>query len=163
MSQTISFPWQQEHVVRYSQHLLTSFQHWTGRPLLDLAGSPDAIAHGLFEAAIVVVSHGMEEDPVLNYGNRKALELWQMDWTQLIRTPSRYTAEPMEQPERAKFLEQARTQGYIRNYQGIRISSTGQRFWIRDVIVWAVLDQEGKRCGQAATFANWQFVEPEPI
>ncbi len=31
MSSTLQFPWQQEAVIRHSQSLLYSFQHWTGR------------------------------------------------------------------------------------------------------------------------------------
>lgn len=53
---------------------------------------------------------------------------------------------------------EAKSHGYIRNYRGIRISSTGQRFWIEDVILWDVLDENYQRCGQAATFSDWKLV-----
>jgi len=158
MTSTNPLPWQQDAVIQHSQRLLHSFQHWTGRPLLATEGKPEAIAQALFEAPFVVVSHGTESDPVLNYGNQQALALWEMDWSQLTQTPSRYTAESVEREERARLLEQAQQQGYISNYQGIRISSTGRRFWVKDVIVWDVLDEQGDRCGQAATFSNWDWI-----
>ncbi|MBW4521567.1 MAG: MEKHLA domain-containing protein [Scytolyngbya sp. HA4215-MV1] len=159
MDSAVQLPWQQDTIICHSQRLLRSFQHWTGKTLLAVAESPIEIAKQLFYAPFVVVSHGTETDPILNYGNQRALELWQMDWQQLIRTPSRYTAEPMEREERDRLLKQAKAQGYISNYQGIRISSTGQRFWIQDVVIWDVLDEQNYCCGQAATFASWQILE----
>jgi hypothetical protein len=153
------FPWQRSSMIRHSQRLLSSFQHWTGQPLLAVEGTPEAIAQALFEAPFVVVSHGTEPDPILNYGNQTALQLWQMDWEQLTNTPSRHTAEPIEQAERAQLLAQAQSKGYISNYQGIRITSTGRRFYIKDVIIWDVLDETQTRCGQAATFSDWQFLD----
>lgn len=152
-------PWQQERVMLHSQRLLRSFQYWTATPLLSVVGSTVEIAQALFEAPFVVVSHGTEADPVLNYGNRMALRLWEMDWQQLTSIPSRYTAEPMERSQRERLLAQAKQQGYINDYRGIRISSTGKRFWIENVVIWDVLDEENRCCGQAASFSQWQFIE----
>jgi hypothetical protein len=50
------------------------------------------------------------------------------------------------------------TQGYIDNYQGIRISRTGQRFLIKQAIIWNLTDALGQKCGQAATFSDWHWV-----
>lgn len=158
MNSVVQPPWQQPAIICHSQRLLRSFRHWTGTALLDVTGSPATIAEQLFHAPFVVVSHGTEADPVLNYGNQMALQLWQMDWHQLTHTPSRYTAEPMEREERARLLQQAKEQGYISNYQGIRISSTGERFWIQDVVIWDVLDEQAGCCGQAAMFAKWHRI-----
>jgi len=152
----MEFPWQKPAIALHSQRLLDSFHHWTGGRLLDVQGNALAISQALFDAPFFVLSHGAEVDPVLNYGNRKVLELWEMDWEELTRTPSRYTAEAIAREERARFLEQARQQGYISHYAGIRIAKTGKRFWIRDVIVWDVLDEGGDRLGQAATFDHWE-------
>lgn len=67
------------------------------------------------------------------------------------------TAEPVNRATRAKMLEQASKQGYIDNYRGIRISSTGQRFAIAGAIIWNLTDEWGRNCGQAATFSDWQW------
>jgi hypothetical protein len=152
-------PWQQPTVIQHSQRLLRSFQHWLDRPLLAVHGSPVETAEALFQAPFVVVSHGTEFDPLLNYGNRQALALWEMEWAQFTQTPSRLTAEPVEQEERDRLLAQAKAQGYLNDYKGIRLSSTGQRFWIQAVVIWDVLDEQNQRCGQAATFDRWEFVE----
>ncbi|MGI0487779.1 MEKHLA domain-containing protein [Pantanalinema rosaneae CENA516] len=153
------FPWQDPVVIQHSQRLLHSFQHWTGRPLLDISSSPIAIAEALFSAPFVLVSHGTEADPIFNYGNHTALQLWELTWEQFTQTPSRRTIEAGKEAGRAQLLAEARAKGYISNYEGIRISSTGRRFRISNVIVWDVLDETTDRCGQAATFDRWKFIE----
>jgi MEKHLA domain len=137
--------------IQQAQRLITSFEHWTGKPLIE---TPEA----LFDAPFVVVSHGTEPDPIFNYANRQALLLWEMDWQTFTQLPSRKSAEPVSQEARSRLLAQAKSQGYINNYRGIRISSTGKRFWIEDVILWTVLDQLNQPCGQAAMFSSWTFV-----
>jgi hypothetical protein len=110
-----SQPWLQKELLQHIQLLLYSFRHWTGKPLMPETDrqTPDEIASLLFNANFVVVSHGTQADPILNYGNQKALELWKMDWQTFTSTPSRYTAEPMERSEREQLLAQAKSQGYI--------------------------------------------------
>lgn len=53
----------------------------------------------------MVVSHQTQADPVLCYGNRRALSLWEMDLPTLTSTPSRLTAEPLERAERQRLLD----------------------------------------------------------
>jgi hypothetical protein len=158
MSSNLQFPWQQEAIIRHSQRLLYSFQHWTGRSLLDASGSPPEIAQQLFEAPFVLVSHGMEKDPIFNYGNRKALELWELSWEEFTRMPSRKTAELTVQEERDRLLAETTTKGFVSNFSGVRISSTGQRFKIEDGIIWNVLDEQNQRCGQAAVYSKCKFI-----
>lgn len=146
-------------LVTWSQLLLDSFRRWTGRDLLIRTGTPDAQAQALFAAPFVVVSHDTQTDPMLNYGNQRALDLWELSWAQLTSTPSRLTAEPMNRDERARMLAVAEKQGYYSGYQGIRISSTGKRFLVEDATVWSVIDGQGIRVGQAATFGRWTMVE----
>lgn len=146
-------------MVTWSQLLLDSFRHWTGRDLLIRTGTPDAQAQALFAAPFVVVSHGAEADPLLNYGNQQALDLWELSWAQLTSMPSRLTAEPMNLDERTRMLAVAEKQGYYSGYRGIRISSTGKRFLVEDATIWNVVDGQGIRVGQAATFARWTMVK----
>lgn len=152
--------WREPTIVQWSQLLLDSFRHWTGRELMERTGSVENQAQVLFAAPFVVVSHGTEEEPVLNYGNRVALELWEMTWEQLTRTPSRLTAEPTNQAERERMLARATACGFIDDYRGVRISKTGRRFLVEDAIVWNVVDDKNKKRGQAATFSRWSFLTP---
>lgn len=150
--------WHRPSIVEWSQQLLDSYRHWVGRDLMPRVGGPEEQAHALFMAPFVVVSHGTQEDPLLNYGTQLALTLWEMTWEELVQTPSRLTAEPVNRAEREWMLERARTQGYIDNYQGIRLSSSGRRFLIEQAVVWNVVDKAGRRQGQAATFSRWTFL-----
>lgn len=150
--------WRRPEVVEWSQWLLDSYRRCLGRELMPRVGEAEEQAGALFTAPIVVVSHGPQDDPILNYGSQLALTLWEMTWEQLVRTPSRLTAEPVNRAEREWMLERALTQGYIDNYRGVRISSSGRRFLIEQAVVWNVADSAGSRRGQAATFSRWTFL-----
>jgi hypothetical protein len=145
--------------VTWSERLLDSFRRWTGRDLVEREGAPSEQAGTLFFATVVVVSHGLQRDPILNYGNRAALELWETDWQTLTQTPSRLTAEPHNRPERERMLAHATEHGFVENYHGIRISLTGRRFDVEDALVWNVIGPDGGRCGQAAAFSRWRHVD----
>ena len=151
-------PWNEPRVVEWNQRLLTSYRHWTGRELIERIGDSSSQARVLFEAPFVVVSHGMESDPILNYGNQAALDLWEMSWEQLIRTPSKLTAQPDDRSERERMLAHAKSQGYFDGYRGVRISATGRRFLVEQALIWTVIDLTGQRIGQAATFSRWSPV-----
>jgi len=148
-------PWVSSDWQRQTQLILDSYRHWLGEDLIPPCDHIDERARQLFEAPIVVVSHGTQADPVLNYGNRTALELWEMDLPTLLQTPSRYTAEPVHRDERARLLERTTRQGYVDDYSGVRISRTGRRFQIDQAIVWNLIDSQGRPAGQAATFSRW--------
>ena len=106
---------QRDFIIRHTGCLLASFKHWAGRDLIGASGTPEEIAKSVFESPMVVVSHGTESDPILNFGNRAAMELWEMDWEQLTRTPSQKTAEPVALEERAALLDEVTRNGYIDN------------------------------------------------
>ncbi|REE66961.1 MEKHLA domain-containing protein [Paenibacillus taihuensis] len=145
---------------RHAKIILDSYNRLLGKPLVDSEGAGGTSeAELLFEAPIVVLSHGTQADPVLNFGNRAALGLWEMDWDAFTQIESRHTAEPMIQAERQRFLEAVEKQGYIDDYNGIRISSSGRRFRIEQAVVWNLHDEDGNYYGQAATFKNYTFVQ----
>lgn len=129
----------------------------TGRDLLVPPPGTD-IPTAAWNAPFVLVSHGTEPDPVLWYGNRAALGLWEMDWPVFTATPSRYTAEAPEREERARLMAAVTSQGFIDDYAGIRVSRTGRRFRIRRATVWNVSDDSGRHVAQAATFSEWEWL-----
>ncbi|WJI26212.1 MEKHLA domain-containing protein [Thermosynechococcus sp. B1] len=152
-------PWLQPLAVQQARRICASFQQWTGRSLLPQPAEDDlGLAQQLFHWSQPVLSHGCETDPVLNYGNHAALTLWELSWPELVQLPSRLTAEPMAQEERARLLAAAARQGYANNYSGVRISRSGRRFRIENAWIWTVLDETGNPIGQAATFNQWQFL-----
>ncbi|WP_443747802.1 MEKHLA domain-containing protein [Asticcacaulis solisilvae] len=144
-------------VQAYSQLLSESFLRLTGRPILeDLPSGAEA----LFEASCPIVSHGTQADPIFCYANRAALDLWEMDWDSFTRLPSRLSAETNTetQADRNGHLEEALKHGFVEGLSGIRISSTGRRFEIRDTVLWNVVDAQGVRHGQAAIIGGWQYL-----
>jgi hypothetical protein len=125
----------------------------------DVSRCTDAeLAFAVFHAPRVIVSHGTQADPILNYGNQTALTLWEMDWVSFTATPSRLTAEAPEREERARLMATVTRDGFIANYAGIRISNSGKRFRISQAIVWNLVDANGQPAGQAATFDRWEPV-----
>lgn len=149
---------QEPAVIAHTQIIAQSLKHWTGRELLVGAGSSAELAERIFHAPFVLVSHGTEADPVLNYGNQTALNLWEMTWAELTATPSRLTAEAPNREERARLLAAVTQNGFIDNYSGIRISKNGRRFRIAQATVWNLISATGQPCGQAALFARWEFL-----
>ncbi|RME32524.1 MAG: MEKHLA domain-containing protein [Gammaproteobacteria bacterium] len=121
---------------------------------------PDAeFARQVWHAPWVLLSHDAGPEPRFNYANRTALQLWEAGWGELVGLPSRLSADPEQQAERARLLERVGRQGWIDDYHGVRISRSGRRFEIRDVLVWNLADGQGRPCGQAAMFSRWRWLE----
>src|SRR6266852_79210 len=150
--------WQTDLVISHSACIARCYQRFTGRELLPGLADGLELARQLYEAPFVVVSHGTEANPVLNYGNAAALALWEMPWDELTRTPSRFTAEAPSREERARLLAQVTAHGYIDDYSGVRISRSGRRFRIARATVWNLLTEDGRPCGQAAMFGEWEWL-----
>jgi 2-methylisocitrate lyase-like PEP mutase family enzyme len=148
-------PWAEPVWVERAQAMLDSYARWRGEELIPRSGDPLAQSRALFEAPFVVVAHGTEADPILNYANRRAVTLWETDLATLLRTPSRLTAEPVHREERAELLERTRRDGFVDDYRGVRISLRGNRFRIERATVWNVVGPSGEPAGQAATFRDW--------
>jgi hypothetical protein len=151
--------WTTPQTVQWCQYLLDSYTYWLGQELIIRDGTAIEQAERLFNSPFVVASHGMQNDPVLNYGNQTALDLWEMDWCQFTQTPSRVTAEPVNREERARMLQQAKTQGYISDYRGVRISRSGKRFLVDQAIIWNICEPDGTLLGQGATFSGWSYLK----
>ncbi len=157
--QTHDFPSINNHyLLEHACLMNSSFQKLLGYPLL-AAGTDDiSFAEHLFHAPFVLLSHNTASDPIFNYANAKGLELFELNWQELLNLPSRLSAEPVNQAERDRLLAQVTRQGFINNYEGVRISKNGKRFQIRNAIVWNLTDSHGVYQGQAARFSEWSFL-----
>ncbi len=149
--------------VDHVEGLRRTYQALTGRHLLDPELSPIDAAEALFHAPFVVLSHDTAADPILNYGNLAALNLFAMTWEELTAMPSRFTAEVSNRAERERLLAEVTARGYIDDYAGVRIAKNGTRFRIEKATVWNLIDDTNRRYGQAATFRQWQMIRsPHP-
>jgi hypothetical protein len=130
-----------------------SYRRMTGKPLLDeLPSNIAALRAAMWNAPRAIAAHGTEADPIFFYGNRLALQLFEMSFDEFARQPSRLSAEPLAQEAREKLLARVAQQGYVDGYSGMRIAKSGRRFMIADCTVWNLADEQGGYHGQAAVF-----------
>lgn len=133
--------------------IATSYQRCTGAPLLVDNTTPTI--NDLYSAPLIILSHGAEEDPLFNFASKMGLDLFEYDFEDFIFLPSRKSAEMVERSEREALLKEVTDNGFIANYRGIRVASTGKRFYIENAIVWNLVDDKGLYHGQAAAFSNY--------
>jgi len=81
-----------------------------------------------------------------------------MSWNDITSLESRFSAEQPDRIQREKLLYEVRTNGFIDNYEGIRIAKGGHRFQIKNATVWNLFDSDGEYYGQAAMFSDWRFI-----
>jgi hypothetical protein len=144
-----------EFALRHTALILSSYRKWTGRDLIPPHQEAEKQACALFWESLVVITSDNAADPLLTYGNQKALDLWQISWPALTQTRGRNTAEPLHRTERENFLKRVRDNGFVEDYSGVRISSTGKRFKIEQATVWNLVDETDLFIGQAAAFSKW--------
>ena len=162
LASTLSQPapgnnYHQEHVLI----ILGNLQRWTGKNLIREYGfSLDKLGERVFNADFYLLSHTNASDPILNYANRKALELWEVTWEELITMPSSKTAKPVDRQERSAMLDRVSADNYFDGYRGIRISKTGKEFYISDGIIWNLLINNDELYGQAAWFKSIELINP---
>ncbi|MCX7673593.1 MAG: MEKHLA domain-containing protein [Thiobacillaceae bacterium] len=142
----------------HAQCILRSYRHWTGRDLIAPAVTAVEAARALYHAPIVVLSHDTSADPSFTYANLAAQRLFGRDWEQFVGLPSRLSAEPLVQAERARLLAEVARQGYAEGYSGVRITADGRRFRVLGATVWNLRDERGSVCGQAACFSAWEWL-----
>jgi len=142
-------------LARHTAILRNSYRRWTGKALLPSVLADEAAVEWLKNAPFAVVSHDTCVDPIFNYANSTALQLFGMTWDEFTVLPSRLSAGPVDQDSRERILQQVSRDGYIDDYSGIRIGSGGRRFMIRNTTVWNLVDEHNCYYGQAAMIPNW--------
>ena len=134
-----------------------SFRRLLGRELADPSAGAEWLYH---HAPFVVLAHDGGADPRFIYANETAQACFEYSASELIGLPSRLSAEAPERTERQRLLDRVSRDGFIADYSGIRIAKSGRRFRIENAIVWQLIDADGTRHGQAATFSEWHDIVP---
>jgi len=134
-------------LIAHEALLAKNFTAYTGRPF---PKEP-------MQAEFAILSHDTQDDPVFNYANMKALELFEYSFDEITLLPSRLSAEAAIQEERKVLLNEVKERGYSENYQGVRISKSGKRFLITKALIWNLHDASGTYAGQAAILYDWSF------
>ena len=146
-----------EFLLSQSDLLSTSYKQLLGQELVP-EGSLEDVTEKLYNADFALLSHDGAADPCFNYANKKAQELFEFNWFEFQGMPSRLSAEADLREEREKMLEIATKQGYFTGYKGVRISKSKKRFHISQCTVFNLINEEGLKIGQAATFSEWNFI-----
>jgi hypothetical protein len=126
----------------------------------ELVPADQANEHGpewLYESApFCVLAHNTAENPIFIYGNRKAQTCFDYTWDELTSLPSHLSTEFENREERERLLERVKRDKFATGYRGLRIAKGGKRFWIEDVTVWQLIDENGTLHGQAAVYRRWR-------
>jgi MEKHLA domain-containing protein len=135
--------------------LTDSHARLVGRPLVP----PGTDAEWLYrEAPFAVLAHGIEPDPTFIYANLAAQACFEYSWDEFMGLPSRLSAEAPDRAQRQALLDEVARNGFLSGYRGVRVAKSGRRFIIEDGVVWELIDRDGRRHGQAATFLSWRDV-----
>lgn len=143
------------HSIAQVRLLRDNLRRLTGQELCDPSLDDEQAGRQIFHAPFALVSHNTRPDPVFNYGNLTALNLFGMSWEEFTALPSRLSAEAPDRAERARLLAEVTTKGFISDYSGVRVAKSGQRFRIERAVVWNLHDDKGIYRGQAAMFDEW--------
>lgn len=145
----------------FADLLAESYAKLVGEALVPEGMSGDAAAAWLYEAPVALLAHDTSPDPVFTYANLAAQECFGYSWGEFVGLPSRLSAVAGQaRDERQLFMDMVQRQGYADNYRGLRITKSGQRFWIQDATVWNLIDAESALVGQAALIRSWTTVSP---
>lgn len=71
----------------------------------------------------------------IRYANLTAQRLFEMTWYEITSLPSRLSAEPESREERARLLAAVSKRGFIEDYCGVRVSSSGRCIMIEQETV----------------------------
>ncbi|GAB1584018.1 MEKHLA domain-containing protein [Phyllobacterium phragmitis] len=139
--------------------LSKSYSRFTNKPLVPAAYEGHAAAQWLYEEApFGLLAHNTDPDPRFIYANKTAQKCFGYDWDEFTALLSRFSAEMPDRDERQRLLDRASRYGYINDYRGIRVAKSGRRFWIDQVTLWQLIDEEGTLHGQAALIPEWHDV-----
>ena len=135
--------------------LTESYARLVGKPLVP-QGKDAGWLYAL--APFAVLAHDADADPKFIYANMAAQDCFEYSWEEFMSLPSRLSAEAPDRAERQRLLDEVRRNGFMTGYRGVRIAKSGRRFIIEDGIVWELIDKDGTRRGQAATFSSWRNI-----
>lgn len=157
-----ALPFLSTPVIMQNLLMIESYFRKTSRPLFDENQEIDIteVSKVLWEAPFAVLAHDTSEpDPLFVYGNKAALDLFECTWDELIGTPSKQSAENVDeiQQDRSQALAAALEKGFIDNYQGWRTSFKGNKFLISNATVFNIEAPSGARVGQGAVLRNWEY------
>ncbi|HWU98510.1 MAG TPA: MEKHLA domain-containing protein [Oxalicibacterium sp.] len=131
--------------------LSASYQHFFNQRLVPfpVEDSVDAARWLYADAPFAVLAHNTNADPMFVYGNLAAQRRFGYSWDEITNLHSRLSAELPNREERQQLLDRVKRDGFARDYRGVRISKSGEKFLIEDAVLWQLIDAQGSVRGQA--------------
>ena len=83
---------QNNFLVEHVAILNESYRQLLRQDLIPGVRTKEELARQLFNAPFAVVSHNTATDPIFNYANQTALNLFELSWEAFIQLPSRLSA-----------------------------------------------------------------------
>lgn len=140
----------------FARSLADGFRRVVGRPLVPPG---ERAAEWLYhDAPFGLLAHDAGADPLFTYANTVAQRCFEYSWDEFVGLRSRLSAEADRQEDRERLLAAVREHGFVEGHRGLRIAKSGRRFWIEEVLMWNLVDEHGRRTGQAALFPKWTYL-----
>ena len=143
---------------KHAALLRSSLKRCTGLDIVTPDLDARSAAAAIFYAPWALLSHNADHDPRFTYANRTGLRLFGIPPDELAQHHSSETTLPEDRPERERLLARVRHCGFVNDYSGVRVSTTGVRFMVKNAVVWNMLDAQGRYTGQAAMFRCWRYL-----
>ncbi len=137
---------------------IASYEHFTGESVVDCENKFSSPSETLFRLKHPLLVHDTQSDPIFCYGNLLALEIFEYNWEELLKLPSRLSAEVTQREDRSKMMEEIQKTGYMKGYSGTRITKTGKRIKIEDTTIWNLLGPNSQFSGQAALIKTFEYL-----
>jgi hypothetical protein len=100
-----------EFYIEHGEILLRSYENLIGCELIGAQREHITGIKRIWNAPFAVVSHGKEQDPIFNFGNKVALELFELGFDEFVKMRSRKSAEAGAQSERERLLVEVTKHG----------------------------------------------------
>jgi hypothetical protein len=143
----------------FIRRVLDAFVRATAHDLSVLAGvDAGAPGRGCYFGDFALLTHRGDAAATLNYGNARALALWDCGWEAFTAMSSRDTAPAQGRATREAMMERVLSHGFVAGYSGERISRGGRRFLIQDATVWRLRADDGTPFGVAAFVPRFTYL-----
>ncbi|MBO9703601.1 MAG: MEKHLA domain-containing protein [Sporocytophaga sp.] len=150
--------WMNPDTVKHCKLIAKNYKFWTGKELFEEKLHESELSEKMYNAPFVILSHGTQADPIYNYVNLKAQELWEYTWDEMIKLPSRRSAGTNETAQRLELIKEGQEKGITFTEKALRESCSGKKFYIKNVVLFNLLGEGGEYEGQCAIYNDWEFV-----
>ncbi len=154
-------PWADEVSTLLLGLVSISHKKYLAKPVLEPEPSEEQRAAAFWEVPFVLMVHDDSEQCLLEYGNKAALALFEMEYLDFFGTSSFAIVAPDETVQQDWIWAMRDVEERFEKYTVVpklrMMSSTGRPFVAKDVLVFRVDSLEDEPIGQAVMFSKWQY------